>query len=135
MKNTHTSRFMKSNTKVILYHGSNQAVYQPRINKNVFTTDFGNGFYVTANRRQADIDWIKFVIQNRMNNIKDNSDIVIGPTADGKLFSVVNCWKHGNLDLDEALLKLKPSVYSERYCFKTERALKALTFIDKELVR
>lgn len=35
MKNTHTSRFMKSNTKVILYHGSNQAVYQPRINKNV----------------------------------------------------------------------------------------------------
>ena len=84
---------------------------------------------------QADIDWIKFVIQNRMNNIKDNSDIVIGPTADGKLFSVVNCWKHGNLDLDEALLKLKPSVYSEQYCFKTERALKALTLIDKELVR
>ena len=170
MKNTHTSRFMKSNTKVILYHGSNQAVYQPRINKNVFTTDFGNGFYVTANRSQAekwakrkarysgqptlnryvfdadqpdlkilvyqaDIDWIKFVIQNRMNNIKDNSDIVIGPTADGKLFSVVNCWKHGNLDLDEALLKLKPSVYSEQYCFKTERALKDLTLIDKELVR
>lgn len=55
MKNTHTSRFMKSNTKVILYHGSNQAVYQPRINKNVFTTDFGNGFYVTANRRQETV--------------------------------------------------------------------------------
>lgn len=135
MENTHTSRFMKSNTKVILYHGSNQAVFQPRTNKNVFTTDFGNGFYVTANRRQADIDWVKFVIQNRMNNIKDNADIVIGPTADGKLFSVVNCWKHGNLDLDEALLKLKPSVYSEQYCFKTEKALKALTFVDKELVR
>lgn len=135
MGNTHTSRFMKSNTKVIFYHGSNQAVFQPRTNKNVFTTDFGNGFYVTANRRQADIDWVKFVIQNRMNNIKDNADIVIGPTADGKLFSVVNCWKHGNLDLDEALLKLKPSVYSEQYCFKTEKALKALTFVDKELVR
>lgn len=155
-------------TTIILYHGSNQSVFQPHLDQNNSTTDFGNGFYLTTNRDQAkkwaqrkakyvgkptlnryafniyqsglkvlnyqaDTTWVKFVIQNRIHSLKTPADIVIGPTADGKLFPIVNCCKHGNLDLNEALLKLKPEVYSKQYGFKTKKALRALKFLDKEV--
>lgn len=156
-----------NNTTIILYHGSNQPVYRPRVDQNRFTTDFGKGFYLTTSRSQAekwaqrkakylgrpilnkyvfnidqkdlkiltyqaDISWVKFIIQNRTHSFKINADIVIGPTADGKLFSVISYWKHGNLDLGEALLQLKPKIYAKQYCFKTIKALQALKFLEKE---
>lgn len=108
-------------TTIILYHGSNRPVYDPDVNRNKSTTDFGNGFYLTTNRNQAekwarreakylgrlilnryafntgqlelkiliyqaDTDWVKFVIRNRIHSLKTKADIVIGLTADRKLF-------------------------------------------------
>lgn len=43
---------------LILYHGSNKAVPNPSVNKSKMTNDFGNGFYLTADRDQA-IKWAK----------------------------------------------------------------------------
>ena len=39
---------------MILYHGSNVAVAEPKIVRSVRTLDFGRGFYTTANRTQAE---------------------------------------------------------------------------------
>ena len=39
---------------MILYHGSNVEVPEPRIVRSVRTLDFGPGFYTTANRKQAE---------------------------------------------------------------------------------
>ena len=39
---------------MILYHGSNVEVAEPRIVRPVRTLDFGPGFYTTANRKQAE---------------------------------------------------------------------------------
>ena len=41
--------------KMILYHGSNMAVENPRIMQTQRTLDFGEGFYTTTNKRQAEI--------------------------------------------------------------------------------
>ena len=40
---------------MILYHGSNVAVESPRIIQSQRTLDFGEGFYTTTNKRQAEI--------------------------------------------------------------------------------
>ena len=39
---------------MILYHGSNVEVVEPKIVHSVRTLDFGSGFYTTANRNQAE---------------------------------------------------------------------------------
>jgi formylmethanofuran dehydrogenase subunit B len=40
--------------KMIVYHGSNQVVEQPRLIKQNRYLDFGFGFYTTTNRMQAE---------------------------------------------------------------------------------
>ena len=39
---------------MILYHGSNVEVSEPKIVRHIRTLDFGPGFYTTANRKQAE---------------------------------------------------------------------------------
>jgi hypothetical protein len=41
--------------KIVLYHGSNVAVDSPRIIQSQRTLDFGEGFYTTTNKQQAEI--------------------------------------------------------------------------------
>lgn len=90
----------------------------------------------TLNIKQfnANNDWAKYVLQNRTKIIKSYYDLIIGPTADGRLFSVINDWKNGKLNLDQALIKLKPEVYDKQYCFKTEKALHTLKYIGREVL-
>ena len=49
---------------MILYHGSNVEVREPKILKPNRELDFGNGFYTTTNRDQA-IEFAKRVTANR----------------------------------------------------------------------
>ena len=49
---------------MILYHGSNVEVRQPRILERLRTLDFGAGFYTTSSREQA-IKWAKAVMKRR----------------------------------------------------------------------
>ena len=44
-----------SRQNIILYHGSNVAVENPRIIRSQRTLDFGVGFYTTTNKKQAEI--------------------------------------------------------------------------------
>ena len=41
--------------KIVLYHGSSVAVENPRIIQSRRTLDFGDGFYTTTNKNQAEI--------------------------------------------------------------------------------
>jgi len=41
--------------KMILYHGSNMAVEDPRVIQSHRTLDFGEGFYTTTNKQQAEV--------------------------------------------------------------------------------
>lgn len=51
---------------MILYHGSNMAVEQPKLIVQNRFFDFGTGFYTTENKEQAISFAICFVLQSRM---------------------------------------------------------------------
>ncbi len=45
---------------MVLYHGSNMEVSDPKILKRLRTADFGTGFYVTSNREQTALTRLSF---------------------------------------------------------------------------
>lgn len=154
-----------------LYHGSNVKVKNPRIITNTRLLDFGYGFYLTSDfkqakkwakltqkRRQQGIatvsmyeiskeqlknlkvlyfesankEWLKFVTQNRSNNIinNENWDIIIGPVANDNTMPVINLYLNGIYDENEALKRLLPQNLKDQYTFKTEKSLKYLKFLE-----
>ncbi len=49
---------------MILYHGSNIAVREPRILESLRALDFGAGFYLTSSREQAE-KWARIVVKRQ----------------------------------------------------------------------
>jgi hypothetical protein len=160
---------------MIIYHGSNVAVEQPRILKAERMLDFGSGFYTTSNKEQAirwteivalrrepkkqilsayefDIEaaerelsiirfdepsgeWLDFVCTNRSGREHEAPyDIVIGPVADDKVYTVVQYYENGVYDKEYAIKQLKVEELYDQILFHTEKALKYCRFIEyKEL--
>jgi hypothetical protein len=85
--------------------------------------------------KQADIEWLKFVIANRkVRERNHNFDIVMGPTADDETMAVINVYlegMYGYIGSDDALdilLKfIKPDVLPYQICFSTNAAAVLLT--------
>jgi hypothetical protein len=50
--------------KIILYHGSNMEVSNPKILSKLRALDFGAGFYLTSSKEQA-LKWAKIVARRR----------------------------------------------------------------------
>lgn len=51
-----------------MYHGSNSIVDEPGIRVQLYTKDFGQGFYITNNKGRAEDSTLKFK-NNRINNV------------------------------------------------------------------
>ena len=51
---------------MVLYHGSNVEVACPKLKKTLRALDFGAGFYLTSNKKQAE-KWAKAVTRRRRN--------------------------------------------------------------------
>ena len=92
--------------------------------------------YETAKRHlsvmrfeKADKEWLEFVCTNRRGAGCDNKyDIVIGPVADDKVYSVVIRYENGAYDIKEALKRLKTEQLHDQILFHTDRALRYLVF-------
>ena len=160
---------------MLLYHGSDVIVDEPKIFKGNRPLDFGEGFYLTTSREQAeqwakrvalrnnsassyisvfdfndaevskklkvirferaDEDWLKFVCSNRQGKTYGGDyDIVIGPVADDKVYSVVLRYENGVYELDEALKRLKTEQLHDQILFHSLRALEYLKFKSWEKV-
>jgi hypothetical protein len=158
---------------MIIYHGSNVVVEQPKILQSVRMLDFGVGFYTTSNKEQAirwaetvagrresgeqivsvyefnfeaakrklsiilfdepSEKWLDFVCTNRSGReIIDAYDIVIGPVANDKVYSVVQFYENGVYDKDEAIKRLKVEGLYNQILFHTERALEFCCFTGYE---
>lgn len=90
---------------------------------------------------KADEEWLDYVIYNRTHEGKkpfDDTeyDVVIGPTADDKLFATIDLYSDGILSKDKAIEIVNCMNYSLQYVFKNENAIeKGLLFCgSKELV-
>ena len=85
---------------MILYHGSNVEVCQPRIIKSKRLLDFGTGFYLTSDLEQAK----KWAMRT------------------------VNNYLKGYFSEEIAIQLLLPQKLKDQYVFKTEKALNILEF-------
>lgn len=118
---------------MILYHGSNVLVNNPKILVTNRLLDFGAGFYTTSSKEQA-IKWLKFVTDNRSGKyVGKKYDLVVGPVANDNTMPVINNYMSGLLDENTALILLNPQNLSDQYAFLTEKGLSALKFSGGEI--
>ena len=98
--------------------------------------------YETANR-ELDIicfdepngEWLDFVCANRSGSeLAKSYDIVFGPVADDKVYTVVQYYENGIYDKEEAIKRLKVEDLFNQILFHTEKALPYCQFIKFEKV-
>ena len=95
-------------------HGSYTTVKEPRIQKGLYTKDFGVGFYCTQLKRR--------------NGQPHGYDIVIGAMANDQIYNYISDFIRGIITREQfwALAKFKYPTHQIAFC--TDAALKCLTF-------
>ena len=77
----------------------------------------------------ADEAWLNFVVDSRK-GIQHDYDLVFGPVANDKVFTVVNLYESGVLDAPAAIAELKAYKTYNQLSFHTKRVLDALKFVE-----
>ncbi|MCR5561352.1 MAG: DUF3990 domain-containing protein [Bacteroidales bacterium] len=78
--------------------------------------------------------WLNFVADCRK-GIGHGYDLVFGPVANDKVFTVVNLYENGVLDAPAAISELKDYKTYNQLSFHTERVIKELKFVGSYGVR
>lgn len=78
--------------------------------------------------------WLNFVVNSRK-GIEHDYDIVFGPVANDKVFTVVNLYESGVLDAPAAIAELKAYKTYNQLSFHTERVIKELKFVESYEVK
>lgn len=98
---------------MILYHGSNQDIKEIDLTKTRPNKDFGQGFYLTADKEQAMQMAKQKVVQS-------------GGTADDKVGVQLFRYMKKYIDLPTLVKNLQFVRLTTQYYFGTERAIKLL---------
>lgn len=77
----------------------------------------------------SDEAWLNFVVDSRK-GVEYNYDLVFGPVANDKVFTVVNLYESGVLDAPAAIAELKAYKTYDQLSFHTPRVLQALRFVE-----
>ena len=72
--------------------------------------------------------WLNFVVDSRK-GVEHDYDIVFGPVANDKVFTVVNLYESGVLDAPAAIAELKAYKTYNQLSFHTPRVLQTLKFV------
>ncbi len=78
--------------------------------------------------------WLNFVVDSRHGKTHDY-DLVYGPVANDKVFTVVNLYESGILDAPAAIAELKAYQTYNQLSFHTPRVLSALHFLHSYEVK
>lgn len=78
--------------------------------------------------------WLNFVVNSRK-GIEHDYDLVFGPVANDKVFTVVNLYESGVLDAPAAIAELKAYKTYNQLSFHTERVIKELKFVESYEVK
>lgn len=73
--------------------------------------------------------WLNFVVDSRK-GIEHDYDLVFGPVANDKVFTVVNLYESGVLDAPAAIAELKAYKTYNQLSFHTPRVIQALRFVE-----
>lgn len=76
-------------------------------------------------------DWLDFVMGNRtVVGFSHDYDVVRGPVANDRVYAAFALYEGGVLNKRELIAELRTYRLVDQYLFHTERALKALTFVE-----
>ncbi|MDR3076560.1 MAG: DUF3990 domain-containing protein [Synergistaceae bacterium] len=121
---------------MLLYHGSNSEVDEPRLIEQTRGLDFGSGFYLTTGEEQANRfsetngAWLEFVKDNRMKQYSGAKyDVVIGAVANDDVLPTIILYINGQLDANLTIGALKTRKLTDQVCLKTDKALSLLRFV------
>lgn len=151
--------------KMTVYHGSYSAVKHPKIIKGKNTKDFGEGFYCTVIREQAE-RWarrydtpmlntytVRINTSLRILEFKEMTekwldfiiqcrhgmsheyDIVIGAMANDQIYNYIADYIDGIITRDQFWALAKFKYPTHQISFCTEEALKCLEYLSSEEVR
>lgn len=149
---------------ITVYHGWYQAVKRPEIRVGRNTKDFGNGFYCTIIKEQAE-RWAKRYTTKVVSihdvrldmklNIKEfktmtdewlefivscrsgkshNYDIVIGAMADDQIYNYISDYMDGVITKEQFWTLAKFKYPTHQIAFCTEKALKCLEYRECEVL-
>lgn len=76
------------------------------------------------------VDWLRFIASNRLRfNVEHGYDIVSGPVANDRVYTVLSLYEGGFYTESEAIEKMKAYRLADQYLFHTERSLSALRYV------
>lgn len=98
--------------------------------------------------KESNEEWLDLVVAFRSGLQPSKADVIVGPTADNRTWSILNreCFPYFDNSLNKfyrtkkekkiIVDKLKPYVYGTQYCFKNEKAFRWLKnfFIERRAV-
>lgn len=72
-------------------------------------------------------DWFRFIMRNRRDrNPEHGFDLVTGPVANDRVYTVILAYEGGFTSEEEAIRRLRPYRLADQYLFHTEAALSYL---------
>lgn len=77
----------------------------------------------------SDEAWLNFVVDSRK-GVEYDYDLVFGPVANDKVFTVVNLYESGVLDAPAAIAELKAYKTYNELSFHTPRVIQALRLVE-----
>lgn len=78
--------------------------------------------------------WLNFVVDSRK-GVQHGYDLVFGPVANDKVFTVVNLYENGVIDAPAAIAQLKAYKTYDQLSFHTERVIRELRFVESYEVK
>ena len=76
-----------------------------------------------------DEEWLNFVVDCRK-GVQHDYDLVFGPVANDKVFTVVNLYESGVLDAPAAIAELKAYKTYDQLSFHSQRVITSLKFVE-----
>ena len=129
----------------VLYHGSYCEVKAPDLAKCAKRKDFGQGFYLTTSKEQAEsflrTSIVKAIATGTIEREMARYDIIAGKIADDATNATLTAYLAGAFGTagdkeadDFCIRQLLPNKLKDQYCFKTESAIRCLKFVKGEKI-
>ena len=129
----------------VLYLGSYCEVKAPDLAKCAKRKDFGQGFYLTTSKEQAEsflrTSIVKAIATGTIEREMAKYDIIAGKIADDATNATLTAClagafgTAGDQEADDFCIKqLLPNKLKDQYCFKTEAAIECLKFVKGEKI-
>lgn len=75
------------------------------------------------------LEWLRFISANRLRyNVAHDFDIVMGPVANDRVYTVLTLYEGGYYDENVAMEKMKGYRLADQYLFHTQRAIALLKY-------